>query len=352
MEPFFPMTWPTTAATEGDYHTPTTNPCVSNNSHIRFNPFLGYTTIYWLRVALFFFVIMGNTLVCIVFSTKHYRGNLHAMLYRIIAVTDTIVIMINDSLDLLPWEITGQNLLAYNSTTCKIIGVLQFWFRALSLWFLVPIALERFIAVWFPFQTVNLNTKGRYSWLILGLGIITFVVYAPLCETIVHFYKMKCGKRRSYCHLFGDTSEHFMWYRVMFDFLNLMVSSIMPFLCIAVLNMAIICGLLKSRSRLPKSFDKAHSEMRSRVMILLLISVSTIVLSLPHPVYFMFLTRSSGLTSGQTRVLGFILPICDSISHSINIVLYCFSGRQFRQNLWQLLGCDHKNASECNKFLN
>ena len=134
------------------------------------------------------------------------------MLYRIIAVTDMIVVIINDGLDLLPLEIIGQDLLAYNRTTCKTIGVLQFWFRALSMWFLIPIALERFIAVWFPFQTVHLNTKGRYRWLILGLGIITFAVYAPLCETIVQFYKMKCGKRKSHCHLFGDTSEHFMWW--------------------------------------------------------------------------------------------------------------------------------------------
>ena len=55
------------------------------------------------------------------------------MLYRIVAVTDTIVGVINDGLELLHMNIIGQSLISYNLITCKIIGVLQFWFRALTI---------------------------------------------------------------------------------------------------------------------------------------------------------------------------------------------------------------------------
>ena len=162
--------------------------------------------------------------------------------------------------------INGKSLISYNLTTCKTFGVLQFWLRALSIWLLVPIALEIFIAVWFPFRTIHLNTKGRYVWFILGLSIILFAVYAPLCENFIHFHKMTDGQIIGYCHLLGDGSEHFMWYRMIFDYMNLMVSSLLPFLYITVfilvLNTANICGLVKSRTHLPEYFHKAHSEMR------------------------------------------------------------------------------------------
>ena len=351
MKPLLPTTWPTTPASDGEYYHSTTDPSISNYTQdIRFNPdiHIEYTIIHWLRVALFFVALMGNILICLVFSMKHYRGSLHAMLYRVLAVTDTLVVLINDGLALLPVDIIGQSLFVYNHTTCKIMGVLHFWLRALSIWFLVPIALERFIAVWFPFRTVLFNTKRRYGWIILGMTLNIFALYAPLCETLGHMYEVTGGQQIGYCNIFGHVSEHLMWYTAIFDYMNLIVSSLLPFLCIAALNTAIICGLLKSRTHLPKAFHKAHSEMRSCVIILLLISVSTIVLSLPYPIYFMAMICGCKLTTSQEKMFAFIVPVCDSISHSINIVLYCFSGRQFRQNLRKLLCCSPKNTPDCN----
>ena len=51
----------------------------------------------------------SNTLICLVFSMKHYRGKLHAMFYRIVAVTDTMVVKI--SFELLPMNIIGQSII-------------------------------------------------------------------------------------------------------------------------------------------------------------------------------------------------------------------------------------------------
>ena len=351
MKPIYPSPSP---VTEGEYYTITTYPSLSNYSlDIRFDPDfrMEYTAVYWLRVVLLFAAILGNTLICLVFSMKHYHGNLHAMLYRILAVTITLIVIINDGLELLPVDITGRSLFAYNLTTCKIIGVLHFWLRALSIWFLVLIALERFIAVWFPFRTVHLNTKRRYCWMILGMSIIIFALYAPLYDTLGHTYDVT-GGQSGYCIPFGHVNEHLLWYGVIFDYMNLMVSSLLPFFCIAALNTAIICGLLKSRTSLPKSFHKAHSEMRSCVIVLLLISFFTIVLSLPYPIFFITINCGCELATDQEMMIfGFIVPVCDSISHSMNIVLYCFSGRQFRQNLRQLVCCSPKDAPEWIMFV-
>ena len=338
------FTWSTTPTTDGDFYTPTTNTSVASDLYnFMFSPDhnLTYRCLEWLRIVMFFVAILGNSLSFLVFSTKQYRDNLHSMLYRILAVTDTLVVTINDGLDLLPMKMVGQSLLAYNLTSCKIIGVLFFWLRALSIWLLVPIALERFIAVWFPYRASRLNTKTRYGCMILVLSIIIFAFYAPTFRTMVHHIFMLNGQKISSCYHLGTHHEHLMWYSKIFNWVNLLVSSLLPFLCIITFNMAIIYGLLKSRTRLWKTLSKAaNSEMYTRVVILLLISITTIILSLPYPIYFIVIScRCEWVTSPKIILLGFILPILDSISHSINIVLYCISGRQFRENLRQLFSC-------------
>ena len=98
-------------------------------------------------------------------------------------------------------------------------------------------------------------------------------------------------------------------------------------------------GLLKSRTHLEIPSHMALSKIRSCRITLL--SLSTIVLSVPYMIYIAW-TMSCGhvlATSLKWILFGFALPIVVSISHNAHIVRYCFRHRQFRYNLWQLLYC-------------
>ena len=74
----------------------------------------------YVTLPLLFVSVVGNSFIIFIFSRNHYRSNLPAMLYQILAAADGLVVLINDGLHTLPFVILGKSAYTHNPLTCKL----------------------------------------------------------------------------------------------------------------------------------------------------------------------------------------------------------------------------------------
>ena len=135
----------------------------------------------YVTLPLFFVSLIGNSLIVIVFSRWCYRNNLTAMLYRILAVGDALVIVI-----IVPFVVLGKSVYTHNSITCKFAVFASSWFRTFSVWIIAVLVTEKLICVRWPHRVKDLNTKQNYGWMVFILLIVSCISYLPLSVTVVH----------------------------------------------------------------------------------------------------------------------------------------------------------------------
>ena len=313
--------------------------------HFNYGSNLAYRIVSWMNEhispSLLFVAVIGNLVAFAVFSMPSYRHSLTSMLYRVLAVADTMAVVIYDGFGTLARIISGENLIVYNAVTCKFFVPLHVWSRAFSAWVLVIIGLERVIGILRPHRAKAINTKRRYGWIITGTALALLCFYAPLFLGIrripVYNEGVEIGGYCAFYYYRNHLKEYFM----IFDWANLMLTSLLPFAIIISFNVAIIIALRK-RIRRVSEYHGNQSDKNNAVAILISVSLTFIILTLPYALYILLQKYYSSvgkynLFERTSIVLGTLAPICDSLNHSINIALYCFCGRKFRQCLLQMI---------------
>ena len=297
----------------------------------------------YVTLPLLFVSIIGNSLIVIVFSMKHYRSNLTAMLYQFLALADGLVVLIHDGLHTLPIVMLGKSGITHDLTTCKLAIFLSKWSRTFSVWIIVVLTIERLINVYWPYQAKRANTKRNYGWVVCSLLLLSSIIYAPLLITVGREDIMINGQEIGICLISGQGGIH--WYVTIFYWMNVLLSSFIPFLFVCGSNIVIIHDLRNSsRTTNTRASTSQHdsNRLKSNLTILLLISTTSVVFTLPYPLYNLLCTYITDPASDAFHRLitySYFLPTFDSLNRSINIALFCVFGRHFRQYLKRLLLC-------------
>ena len=327
----------------------TDNVTTDRNDGLYFNyeSDLAYKIVSWMseHIApwLLFVALIGNLVAFAVFSMPSYRHSLTSMLYRVLAVADTMVVVIYDGFGTLAMIVSGENLIGHNTTTCRFFVPLHLWSRAFSAWVLVIIGLERVIGILRPHRAKVINTKRRYGWIITVTALALLCFYAPLFLGLMRIPVYNEGVEiGGYC-AFYYYRNHLEEYFMIFDWGNLILTSLLPFVVIISSNVAIIIALIKRRKRVSKSHGN-QSYNNNAVAILISVSLTFIILTLPYPIYIILQGYFSDMDNHNlfertSVILGTLAPICDSMNHSINFALYCLCGRKFRQCLLEMICC-------------
>ena len=327
----------------------TDNVTTGRNDGLYFNygSNLGYKIVSWMSEhiapSLLFVAVIGNLVAFAVFSMPSYRHSLTSTLYRVLAVADTMAVVIYDGFGTLARIISGENLIVYSTATCKFFVPLHMWSRAFSAWVLVIIGLERVIGILRPHRAKVINSKRRYGWIITGTALALLCFYSPLFVSISRLPVFNQGVEfTGYCAFYTDRN-HMKEYFMIFDWASLMLTSLLPFVVIISFNSAIIIALIKRR----RQFSGTHgneTDKNNAVAILISVSLTFIVLTLPYAIYILLQRYYSSVGNYHSFektsvILGILAPICDSLNHSINIALYCLCGRKFRRCLLEMLCC-------------
>ena len=286
---------------------------------------------------LLFAAVFGNLTSFAVFSMPSYRHSLTAMLYRILAVADTMAVVVQDGLNIFPSMLMDKSLMLYNTATCKLLVTLHFWLRAFSAWVLVIVGLERFIGILFPHRAKVINTKRRFAWITVAVATVLSAFYIPLLVSI----ERVINDKGSFCAYSADRNR-FKAYWVIFDWGTILLTCLLPFAFIIIFNVVIVSILVKGRIAVTSSHDN-DSKTNSAVAMLISVSLAFIVLTLPFGIYTIlqeYYLRVGDMASyWKTFILYDFASICDSTNHSINVLLYCLTGRKFRQCLRKMVCC-------------
>ena len=212
----------------------------------------------------------------------------------------------------------------YALTDCKLVYFIYHFGAQYSSMLLTVMSVEKFFALYFPFDSKAYCTVGTAKWvtsilasLIAGVNVPTF---------IYHQYN------GYYCIIIRHSSFIFMVDTVFY--------ALIPIMIMFLANTAIIYKLMyikyKGISHTIESVSK--SSTRGSVMVVT-VSLAFLILTSPSAVYSAANLWTASYSIGKLLVTSMIY-----LNHSINGILYCIFGQKFRKELFKLINCCGNNG--------
>ena len=311
------------------------------------NPELHTIFSAYVGIAICIIGLIGNTISVIVWTRINKRrrdsGKSAGIFLIALAFSDSgllISFMSTESFTSISTSV--KTTFSYIWFYCYIGFPLYFFFIVLSIWMVISITYNRFIAVVFPHKTASLNTIPKSYLIIILTVLFSFAINMP------HFFNFHPvedqhapGKWKS-----GKTDYGNTYGAAMYDFWgHCMLLVLIPWILISVLNLVIIRKLYVNR---PASKGKRSKEHQTTI-ILLTISIMFLFFLIWQCITqcFYMLHFKSGNSEVWFDISSAYAParLGVILNSSINFLLYCLSGQMFRKEMYkmfaELCGCNN-----------
>lgn len=290
---------------------------------------------------------LGNVLSFVIL--RHRAMNLVSTYFylAILAIADILVLYIG-LLRLWIGELTDVDVSDKSDWMCKLTMVFAYVTSDLSVWLIIAVTVERYIAVCYPFQASSMCTVVRAKWVIVILMLLLFSINSHFFWTVEITYINSSNKVGAKCD--GGESYQLLVNEI-WPWVDTILYSFLPFLIIIFLNSLIIRQVVMARrSRgVLQSSDKKSSDGRRPVsegstkitVMLLAVSCSFLVTTLPMNIFvistsFWNSQRRNNEQWATYRLLKTVTELLMYVNHSMNFFLYCATGQKFRQQLLRL----------------
>ncbi|XP_064626832.1 FMRFamide receptor-like [Lineus longissimus] len=227
------------------------------------------------------------------------------------------------------------------SLSCPIHLFLIYVFRHLSCWNVVLLTLERFLSVCLPLKARIICTR-KVTCVVL---VVTIIFLLLLNGHFLFFHTIIYNRWGSFCVSATAAYENFIfaiWY-----WIDLLCYVGLPFVIIAFCNCSILykanqshVDRLKFQSR--DRDNKTSADLTTMTYMLVTISVAFVLLTLPFSLHFIASGQVKNPTEQQEAdfTLSYAVTYLISyVNNSINFLLYCVSGTQFRREVFKMLKC-------------
>ena len=320
------------------------------------------TLILYVPPILFVCGILGNILIFVVLTRPAMRRVSAYVYFLVLSIVDTIVLFIGLLrlwvARLLMYDIRDQSV-----WVCKILSVAGYTVSDYSVWLIVAVTIERFIAVSRPLSTVGdikSGTKTRRVMIVMVIlfailfGINAHLLWTTTIEikgghsnfTNLTLSQPKCTGAKGF-----DVLVNSVW-----PWVDAVIYSILPLLILFLFNSLIICRVFranririnqlsahsrKSPSGRSKEPREATDGGRRLTVMLLTVSFAFVITTLPQSAMLIYVPfRPANLSIDSIMILRLIQTISELLmytNHSINFYLYCATGRKFRHQLMRVL---------------
>ena len=340
----------------------------------------------YLTTAICFVGIIGNLFSLKVFcSTKLTRTS--SITYLIsLTITDSLFLMVH-FLDNTCKEIVTHfridfplNIIDQKVTICRGFSLIRSACRCASPWIIVAFTLERFIIVSYP-NHANIISRPllakRLVILILVMSVL-ISLYSPALSGIVYYAKKNSLSSKLYIaykntyrkgifkdmHLeemfFEKSCDILSAYRSFYVYLTLIYTVIVvvfPLIIVSIFNALLINRLYRAKDQWTsaklKLFEQemSYKELRDKKVqienakitwMLIFISVSFILLTLPHTVLYFIWTIPKLSGRFYFNISPHLMKFTELLyvlNHSINFFLYTITRHSFRKVLKKQLTC-------------
>ena len=306
------------------------------------------TLILYIPPVLLFLGTFGNILSFIILMHRSMRRQSTYIYLAVLSITDTLVIYIG----LLPiWigELTGYNIRNQGNWTCKIINTVASTVSDYSVWLIIAVTVERYIAVCHPLKATTMCTRVRAIKVIMGLLALLLAINAHFLWTVETQLFKHGGEYIPQCVAARNFN---MLVEYVWPWMDAFIYSFLPFAVLMVLNVLIIRQVIKARRRREEmrsagsggsDHRRIQPESGSKLTVMLLtISFAFLLMTLPMNVLLIATAFWNSYANdlkivAQFKLTRTVTELLMYSNHSTNFFLYCATGQRFRQQLIQLI---------------
>ena len=283
--------------------------------------------------------LLANSLIIIVVLYGSLKNLVIMNLLLALAVTDNLYLMfiVEKQRGILGEFIIGSSLLH-----CRLTVFLVFASGTISSWITVFMALERFIAIFYPFKVHIFCTIWKANFticVITALGLLSLIPLFYTCSVIPVGEIHACGVQ-------GKNAKTDL---LVILPVNLLYSIIL-FILITILNAFIIKRIRSQRAfriRSPGHTSKLAARDASLVSMMTAVSMVFVITIFPSSLLNIYSFSHRYIHGTEFNYEGWLprgLFILEDINHCINFFLYCITGSVFRTALFQLLTCKRRQS--------
>ena len=324
----------------------------------------------------------GNVLSFIILTRRPMRRVSTYLYLAVLSVMDTLVLQVG-LLRIWIGILTGVDAKDLATWVCKSVTVLLYTVSDYSVWLILAVTVERYIAVCHPLKAHSLCDTSKAAKVIFSIGIVILAINFHFFFTVdIKTVKDKtrshnlesnssAGVGRMSCEAtdgFEPLLEYWQW-------VDAFIYSFLPFVVLVVLNSCIIHQVMKAKatrgqlaagslhgnnprpvvankgplpSNSSSSGTSAQEGSTKMTLMLLTISFAFLITTLPGNVVLILTTywnsrvnemspeeKSELMAKGQ--LLRTITQLLMFTNHSMNFYLYCAAGQKFRQQLCKLI---------------
>ncbi|XP_015182028.1 PREDICTED: thyrotropin-releasing hormone receptor [Polistes dominula] len=296
----------------------------------------------------------GNCLSVYVFFGTKLRQNSSSIYLGALAISDTgflisLFVVWLDMVDIGIFNMQGLcQFFIYFTTVCSF----------LSVWFVVAFTVERCIAVQYPFLRQSMCTVARAKKVVTGLTILGIILCSPVLLFSSPRLSMSHNKNVTRCLV----AEGLELSSSIFNSIDAILTFVLPFTLIVVLNIFIARGIYKlakvrrtltsesrnSQEQVSCSQSPRNTLAQSKITKMLL-TVSTIFLCLNLPAYGIRAYAFLYPDNNPPRLVEMIQPICNMLFNTnfgINFILYCATGQNFRRAMIHMFSCKSRRNND------
>lgn len=282
---------------------------------------------------------IGNILAFVVLVKNSHKVSTYHYLY-VLAVMDILLLMTN-LLQVWIKQLTGILIQDEADWLCKLFVFVGFFSSDASVWLIIAVTVERWIAVQMPLKTSMICTPRRTK-----LSVI--LVLAVIASLNSHFLwsvgiqatngtgtsiKYECAPSPAYATLINT-----VW-----PWVDAIIYSFLPFVIISAVNFMIINTVCKARRRREKLLlsskqKKIETRRANSKLTLMLLSLSFSFLFLTLPMNIMMIAvvfwNKENHSPEENWTFSLIRTITELLmytNHTVNFMLYFVTGQRFRQ---------------------
>ncbi|XP_045173287.2 neuromedin-U receptor 2-like [Mercenaria mercenaria] len=299
------------------------------------------TVQYVVCPTLLVFGILGNLSTILTVSHVQFHQMTSKFILYALAISDSLLLLTNPFNQHFMQEIWGRDVRALSSGGCKLFFVMYRTGKISSSWFIVLVAVERFIAIKFPLRVKRFLTKKTVCVAIATIYVMTF--------TLSGIWTFSTDVENQICRADLSTPNNLRLHKA-FVITGAACYSIAPIVILMTLTPLIILNLYRSH-RLRR--DLRHSKIgrsaknTSRVTIMLIGVVITYIICVTPITLLLILTFWTNepiFDSQKTEYIIFsgVASSFEQMNHSSNFFVYIMCGRQFRERFFNMIRCSRK----------
>lgn len=298
------------------------------------------------------FGIVGILLTIIVLSRKNMCTSTNCYLLALASADLIFLVLLSTTLGEYMYEKDDHSFYKYSIYVFYASTFLDI-FLMTSIWLTVILAMERYIAICQPFYAPHICSICRARAIIVAIYIATFFCRMPSfwASEVTEVFDPSTNTTFSYMtqtkfSLSNGYQKVYPW------IVDVLLTTMLPFLFLLVLNVRLIWEVKKSTAYIQRNLIVAknanHAVQREELQItIMLISIVLVffVCQFPYIIYTAVASTNRFQTSTALSFFRYITMMLLSLKATINFILYCWFSEKFWVTLKRIF-CLHY----CTKF--